>query len=162
MFANWCIHLPVFIFKAEIQLRGGESLHKSSMSQSSGEFEGSQIALKIDQTDKLPDIHIKAHKRLTKAKSKRLLIKTKTAPEIIDEFVPQPTTRSPQRGDVIKMRQTFSSGNIKPPVPLNEQLELLKASRSRFEMMLEEIIKQKFSEIVQRRSLSVAANSKNR
>ena len=148
--------------KAEIQIRGGESLYRSSMSQNSGDLEGSHIPLKLDQSDKLPDIHTKVHKKPTKSKSKRLLIKTKTAPEIVDDFVPQPMTRSPQRGDVIKMRQSFSSNNLRPPVPLIDQLESLKASRSPYEMMLEELIKQKFSEVVQRRSLSVAANSKNR
>ena len=149
----WCSFL-----KAEVQFHEG-SLHNSKISHASQE-EIVDSPLKLE--DKLPRINVNSKNR--KQNKKKLMLKSsRTDSEVADSFVPLPSRRSPHRGDVVNMRKSMSNSGLNTvTIPPKEQLRIIKESRTSYELALEDLIRQKFTEIVQRRSLTVASNSKSR
>jgi hypothetical protein len=120
--------------------------------------------LELTSPERLPDIENGSARRVSPSKSKKLLKKSRSeTDEVFDGFVSQSAGRASQRGEVVKMRTSLSKSQLKKPLPpADEQLKAIKESRTQLELLLEELMRQKFAEIVQRRSLTVASNSKSR
>jgi cell division protein ZapA (FtsZ GTPase activity inhibitor) len=80
-----------------------------------------------------------------------------------DPLVPIVTAQS-HKGEVIKMRNVSSNYNSSKLSMMNpqEQLEHLQRCRNDFELELERLIKDQYSQVINRRSLAVASNSKSR
>lgn len=148
------------VLEAEIQFHGG-SLIQSVASMGAEDDAG---GVEFPSPDKLPEINDGNTRRVSPSKSRRLLKKSKSGTdEIVDGFVSQSAGRTYQRGEVIKMRASKSKPRLnKSPPPAEEQTRAIQESRTQLELLLEELIRQKFAEIVQRRSLTVASNSKSR